>query len=504
MRALVGDTWIPGLLDPCREAGEILVDVSAWVALRPVDGLYFSADRDWRRVLRYVREFGLRRVLDKIRSRRAESGRNEKFLCVGEGIVREADEGSPLRVGDAVRFVAPAHPRSVDRACLPIALVRPASVGAGGCAAESPAWDSLAGWSPCSGNPLDPSLVDAVLDSARGLLASAPRNEMTSAASSPITRRSQSRRATRPGALRAAVFGLGHYAKTNLIPNLPEGIEVTEIREIDPLQVGPTDEATRHWSVSTDPHLAADAPFDVVCAAGFHHTHAPLALSALRSGAWAIVEKPIATTRPQLDALIETVAAHPGRLFACFHKRFDPLNAWARADLGVMPGEAIHYQAIVFEVPLPARHWYRWPASGSRIVSNGCHWIDHFLFLNDWSCPVRSSASRASNGDITCLAELENGASLTLVLTDHGSARLGVRDHVELRARDTTVVIEDGSAYRAERTSGLIRRATLSRRETYSRMYRSIGARILSSGGGDSLESIERSAGLVLDLEESL
>jgi predicted dehydrogenase len=243
---------------------------------------------------------------------------------------------------------------------------------------------------------------------------------------------------------------------------------------------------------------------DVVFVAGYHHTHAGTASRVLREGGVAVVEKPLATTRGQLAELLEAMGPGPSRLYPCFQKRWSPANAWAREDLAVRPGEPVHYHAIVYEVPLPARHWYRWPNSRSRIVCNGCHWIDHFMAFNDYAPAVRHAAWEAANGDVVCTAELANGASLALVITDHGSGRLGVRDHVELRAGNVTVRLTDGASYESESTRGRLRRRRVARFDPYAAMYRDISTAVLDGRAGDPPAWVASATGLMLDLEDAL
>jgi predicted dehydrogenase len=516
MRVLVGDTWRDGFLDEHREPEQFRIDVEVWIALAPVREVYFEPPRDWRRVAQYVREFGVARTFHKVRSRLREAARNERFLCAGVGRVREGDLAGAFPPGQRVAFVAPCHPRGAERVCLPGELLRrehetlSTLVGAEGhlrhVVTSGPlddAGERVAGWHARSGAPLEASDVDAVLDEAARRASDAVTTFSGVPTGSDVVTRVPARGAS-SGRRRAIVFGLGHYAKSNLIPNLASGIEVCEVREIDPLQLGRIAVEPAPWTVSTDPHLRETDRFDLVCVAGYHDTHADLAIAALRAGARVLVEKPLVTTREQLEALLAVEREHPGRLFTCFHKRYNPLNELAMRDLGVARGEAVNYQAIVFEVPLPRRHWYRWPTARSRVVSNGCHWIDHFLLLNAWARPRSHAASLAANGDITLCIELENGAAATIVLTDHGSARLGVQDYVELRARDVTVSIRNGAYYAADSSRGVIRRKRLNQADAYARMYRNLSGRVLSGEAGDSTESIERSAGLMLDLEDDL
>ncbi len=75
------------------------------------------------------------------------------------------------------------------------------------------------------------------------------------------------------------------------------------------------------------------------------------------------------------------------------------MNAIAREDLAAAPGQPMSCHCVVYEVPLPRRHWYRWPVSSDRLVSNGCHWVDHFLFLNGFARERSAEAWSAGNGD---------------------------------------------------------------------------------------------------------
>src|SRR5262249_29952697 len=152
-----------------------------------------------------------------------------------------------------------------------------------------------------------------------------------------------------------------------------------------------------------------------------------------------------------------------GRLFAGFHKRYSPFNELLRTDLQITSERPVSYRAIVFEIPLPKNHWYLWPNSQGRIVCNGCHWIDHFLFLNDFCAPTRIESRRLGNDDVDVIIDLENGASFSLVITEHGSTRLGVRELLNITAGDRTANIQDERRYSAESSTRLLRREKANR-----------------------------------------
>jgi predicted dehydrogenase len=274
------------------------------------------------------------------------------------------------------------------------------------------------------------------------------------------------------------------------------------VHELDPTQLGRIDGLP--WRITTSPHPLPGERYDVHFIAGYHHTHAPQAIRALESGAIAVVEKPVATDLEQLADLLEALERHQGRLFSGYHMRYNPLFALAREDLAIVPGEPVSVTSDVFEVDLPQHHWYRWPNARSHIVSNGCHWIDHFLFMNDYALPRRWSATRSQNGDSLSHVELENGASLFLHLTHLGSPRIGVQDHVTMRARDRTVTVTNGSAYQGEGPVRQHRRRRINRMQAYSRMYRQIAQNIATRSPGDSIRSLRVLNELVLALDREL
>jgi predicted dehydrogenase len=513
---VLGARWSDGYLDYHRGPTELRIRVAAWWPVQKVEDVHLPQPRSLRRVANYVSEIGMRATLRKIRSRLAERLRDERFVAVGIGSVLEADVGDPLADATVV-FVAPCHPRCVDRVVLDRSCVTVAPhewnrrftrtdvvTLLDGVPATAPPQELalLAGWSPQSGERVD-QLTPAVLEWALTALATVrtgSERELAVSPASPVTETIGT--APRRTALRAALFGYGNYAKTVVLPNIHPQIAIASIHEIEPTQLGRV--RTGDVVYDTSPFVRDTELYDVYLIAGYHHTHAGLAIEALRRGGYAVVEKPLVTTRDQLGLLLREIDAHPGKYFSCFHMRYNPLWAIAREHLRIAAGDPVHAHAIVYEIPLVRRHWYNWPASGSRIVSNGCHWIDHFLFMNAFARPTRWDAWCARNGDLHVSIELENGAVFGMALTDHGSQRLGVQDHVELRANGVTVKVTNGSRYWAEDVSRVLDRRRIKRTVAYESMYRTISARILAREAGDTFESIARTAHLMLAIEDAV
>jgi predicted dehydrogenase len=531
MKILFQNDWRDGFLDPWRAPEHYRIRVTALANLERLGDLYFVPKRSARMLLNYLRELGPLDVMRKVLSRSKERRRNEKFLSIGLGVVLEAPASGNHAVGSRVLFIAPCHPACQERLVLPESLLaealqqdKPGAAGSSPAAgiayldaqqsAEAAArrpgwWKTLQGWNEFSGRSLADLPCEELMRAASDTLMSLPwSNARTLPADAQATPDEQTQTAGQAAdrgqsrKLRGVLFGHGNYAKTMTVPTLMPVCDLVAVHEIDPAALpasGP--DGPR---LDTSPWLRPDETVDVCMIAGFHHTHAPLAVDTMRRGAIAVVEKPIATTVEQLDELVEEMRRGRGRIFGCFQKRYHPFNELAYQDLQARPGDPISYHCLVYEVPVPRLHWYAWPNSGSRIISNGCHWIDHFLHLNPGAAIVSQQLTLGPDETVNCSVTLDSGAMFTMVLTDRGSARLGVREHAELRANGATVTMTDGCVYRSENTDRVLRSTRVHRYAAHRAMYRRIGERIAAREPGDSLESIERSTALVLSLEQML
>lgn len=498
---------------PCsRRATAVCVRVEAWCPLQPVRGRYIERPHDLRSLWHYLRRVGPLALYRKVRSRMAERARNRKFAAVGSGTVFRGASSDGWQAGESVVFFAPNHPPDPRWLVVDEAFVREQG---GARPTRAPSVDErevpeplrpYIGWSPYAGLPVETRAVDRGLAALEGLLegaATLPREDAARRGQEqPPPDRLAPEKGSCAGRPTAVVFGLGNYAKTQIIPHVRRSLHLAAVHEIDPDQLA----AAAPWGVTLDtcPEPRPEERYDAWFVAGYHHTHAPVAIEALKRGGYAVVEKPLATTWSQLAALQETLrTGRRSRFFACFQRRYSLMNDWLREDLDLRNGKPVHYHCLVYEIPLPPLHWYNWPTSGSRLTSNGCHWLDHFLFLNDYVEPSNWEVYEADNGDLAVRVELANGAFFSMTLTEHGSERLGVRDHVQLRAGEATVQIEDQTYYSAENSTRMLRRRRRNPMASYRAMYSQIVRRIVRGEPGDDPRTL-RSTALTLMLEDSL
>ncbi|MEX5710335.1 Gfo/Idh/MocA family oxidoreductase [Parafrankia sp. FMc6] len=513
MRILISGRWIDGFLDEALVPDHFRIAPMVWVQLDPIDDVFFVRPTSARLLVTYAHKVGPAQTARKLASRYRERIRNERFLAIGLGRVIDAPAGATLDAGNLVAFVTPCHPACMERVVLHRELVRPAATSAtpdkpivfrSRPVSPMPQVDAaLVGWSPGSGVAVDPFSVDRLSSwIADEWAAGSAHGDRILPVGTPVretTRRRSPQTSTKPT---AALFGLGNYAKTQILPYVNNYLDVVRVHELDPTQIGIRRRDDVDWD--TSPRIRDGERADVFLIAGFHHTHAPLAIEALTAGSAAVVEKPVVTDEADLDQLVKLID-DGGRLFACYQRRHSPMNAWVREDLRLRDGgEPLSYSAVVFEEPLPRRHWYRWPTSRTRVVSNGCHWIDHFLWLNDFAKVRRMAAFRARSDVVTLSVELVNDSVLSLVLTSAGGSRYGQREYSELRANGRTVRIVDWARYEAEDNRRVFRRRRLNRLHSYPAMYRSICTRITRGFPGDTGTEIASVADLTLRLDRAL
>lgn len=189
----------------------------------------------------------------------------------------------------------------------------------------------------------------------------------------------------RTGAPAVSVIGAGTFARSVLLPRLRE--RKVGLRVVVNARSASAEAAARRFGfarAATDPAAAfGDPETEAVVIATRHDTHARLAIEALGAGKHVFVEKPMALTREELEAVREA-AATAGRVFLVgYNRRFAPLARRLRAEVA---GWGSPF-AVVYRVnagPVPADHWTRDPrVGGGRIVGEACHFVDFIQYVTD-------------------------------------------------------------------------------------------------------------------------
>ncbi|MFW5857302.1 MAG: bi-domain-containing oxidoreductase [Planctomycetota bacterium] len=187
-----------------------------------------------------------------------------------------------------------------------------------------------------------------------------------------------------------ACIGAGNYAGRVLLPAFAKtGARLKTLVSSGGTSAATVGEKAGFEQASTDADAVfADETVDAVIIATRHDTHAALACRALEAGKHVFVEKPVALTRADVEALRTAYAAaadreRPPILMAGFNRRFAPQAVALRAHLAETPLP----KAFVMTVnagAIPADHWTQDPAvGGGRIVGEAVHFVDLLRWLAD-------------------------------------------------------------------------------------------------------------------------
>ena len=516
MRILAGKKWREKYLDYHKTKLEYRIQVLALKNLEKLEQVYHTRPKSLRLLWNYFPVVGLEGLITKTWSRLREERRNEKYVSCGIGRIIEKAEGGNFSEGDIVGFVAPWHPAIAERIVLPKELVFkidtmpefqkdtilyvPFQHGAN----NEKWWEGVRAWSIQAGIRISDEARAKLTDSARDeIIKTEWQNAERIQAGSPSTITERRGEATSaPSATKHGVlFGFGNYAKINIIPYSRPFVNIQTVHEIDPTQIF-LEKRIKHWD--TAPLPKENEKHDVYFVATYNHTHVPITLHALRQGAYVVVEKPVAMDYEELNELEQTLRSVGRKLFIGFHKRYGLFNRLALQDLGVQHGEPISYHSIVYELIQPELFWYNWPISRSTFFANGCHQIDHFLHLNNFSKPKDFDIKLLQDGAVEVWIELENDAVFNTTFSEKGVSRVWPRDHVELKVHNRNVRITDAIRYQSEDNSRIIRKRRIFKTNSYKDMYQTICRKIAENKEGDTIDSIVISTKLMLDLEEKL
>ena len=220
-----------------------------------------------------------------------------------------------------------------------------------------------------------------------------------------------------PAPVTVGVIGSGNYATASLIPALKSaGARLGTIASSGGVS-GVQAAGKFGFPVTTTDYqtMLHDAELDALVIATRHDTHAQLVIEALAAGKHVFVEKPLALTADDIDAIDRAyrgvwASDHAPRLMVGFNRRFAPQVVRMKALLDAQPGP----KSMIMTVnagSIPADHWTQDPdVGGGRVIGEACHFIDLLRHLA--GSPIASCHRQAM------ASETGDTVSLTLGFAD--------------------------------------------------------------------------------------
>lgn len=276
-------------------------------------------------------------------------------------------------------------------------------------------------------------------------------------------KRSHLRNQYRTPELALGCIGAGSFAVAHLLPALQkEAVRFVGVATTSPVKAKTVADkfGFRLMTTSAEELLAHHEVNTIVCATR-HDTHAEIVVSALKAGKHIFVEKPLAITAEQVEAIdaafrqsrnesgshSQDVGNHP-ILMVGFNRRFSaPLTRMKEFLSDSNAPMTILYRVNAGFVP--QEHWIQDLAQGGRIVGEGCHFIDCMAYLTG-AIPVKvfaeavSTANRkAQQHDVVVITvKLSDGSIGTLHYYANGSQQIG-KEYCEVHSAGKTVIMDN-------------------------------------------------------------
>jgi predicted dehydrogenase/threonine dehydrogenase-like Zn-dependent dehydrogenase len=270
----------------------------------------------------------------------------------------------------------------------------------------------------------------------------------------PDERAQRSRRSAASGAekLRVGVIGTGSFATNIMLPLLAarKDVEIAGLVSATGTRAAALAAKYDVPLVSSDAKELIDAD-DIDCLFVFtrHGTHASYAEQGLRQGKHVFVEKPLAMTLEQIEAVNRAQQESGGALMVGFNRRWSPLaQKMKRFFDGRCQPMIVTFRGNVGY--RPPEHWLHDPKQGGGVIlGEGCHFIDFCRWLVDAPLvSVRaesvgpSDARLVPEDNVRVDLRFQDGSLATVVYVSNGAPGLG-REQCEAHADGKSAVWRD-------------------------------------------------------------
>ncbi len=256
--------------------------------------------------------------------------------------------------------------------------------------------------------------------------------------------------------IRLAVVGAGGFAKTMHLPNLQALSNAYHLRAIVS-RTGHNASATAKqfgadYSSTDFNEILKDKDTDAVLIATRHSLHGSMVLEALQAGKHVLVEKPLAVSGDELNAIekfYDTFKTKtPPVLLTGFNRRF---SKYAEAIQEAVK-ERTNPMVLNYRMNagyIPQDHWVHGIEGGGRNIGEACHIYDLFTFLTGAKiAKVSAQSLKPKTGyynqkdNFVATLSFEDGSLATLTYT-----ALGHRDYpkeqLELLADGKVITLND-------------------------------------------------------------
>ncbi|NUQ02220.1 MAG: Gfo/Idh/MocA family oxidoreductase [Armatimonadetes bacterium] len=255
--------------------------------------------------------------------------------------------------------------------------------------------------------------------------------------------------------IRAGVVGCGGRGK--LYARLAAGMDDLEVVAFADVNRAGAETALAEfggdYATAEIERIWADESLEAVVIATWHDTHTPFCQAAAAAGKHIFIEKPLALTVAECEAIGESVRRAGVKLVAGFKLDFCPVVRAVKERVGtpwLLTGQ-------MMDNPWPTTHWATQPGTGGgNVLSQGCHTADLLRFLAGAE-PVKvagfggtfSGQHPAVIDNVVASIAYANGAVASLVQGDLGENRQLSKFFFQVWGRDGAWAHLDTRLHRA-------------------------------------------------------
>lgn len=247
-------------------------------------------------------------------------------------------------------------------------------------------------------------------------------------------------------------FGAGNYATASLLPPLKEQLDV-EFRGLvtssGRTAQGVANQFGFNFCAGSFQELLQDDT-DAIMVTTRHDTHSSSVVSAFEAGKHVYVEKPVALTAGELQAVWQArKGASQCQLMIGFNRRFAPSTQQVCKHFqGVKSPLVVNIRVNAGSIP--GDHWIQDPTvGGGRVIGEGCHFIDLASTLvgdnpKTVSCigTNKANTSAVLNDNVIISLTYSNGSVANITYTADGSKAMQ-KEYVEVFGGGRSAVIND-------------------------------------------------------------
>lgn len=254
------------------------------------------------------------------------------------------------------------------------------------------------------------------------------------------------------GRVNIAFIGVGSYAMSYLLPNIPNQKDVVLKGVLDASGTSSRKVAEKfgfEFCTSEEDDVLNNKDINTVFIATRHNSHADYVIKSLKAGKHVHVEKPICLRGSELDKIKEVFNSVLDRgfspiLIVGFNRRFSQLTRVLKEHISEGP------MAMIYRINsgyIPPNSWIQdKDIGGGRIIGEACHFVDFLTFING-SLPEHVYATSMPDNlnmedTINVNLKFKNGSIGTISYFSNGSKSL-FKEYIEIYKEGMTGIIKD-------------------------------------------------------------